>query len=67
MLYLILFSAEEFSVFGGGGFYSQAQRYNYYSSVHNTCFKPFYSFSLIYCFSLLFYLRLELLFSDEFY
>ena len=27
MLYLVLFSAEEFSVFLGGGFYSQAQRY----------------------------------------
>lgn len=27
MLYLVLFSTEEFSVFWGGGFYSQAQRY----------------------------------------
>ena len=65
MLYLILFSAEEFSVFSGGILQPGAKIY--YSSVHNTCFKPFYSFSLIYCFSLLFYLRLELLFSDEFY
>ena len=65
MLYLILFSAEEFSVFLGGILQPDAKIY--YSSVHNTCFKPFYSFSLIYCFSLLFYLRLELLFSDEFY
>ena len=61
MLYLILFSAEEYSFFGGGGILQLGAKI-YYSSVHNTCFKPFYSFSLIYCFSLLFYLRLELLF-----
>ena len=65
MLYLILFSAEEFSGFLGGILQPGAKIY--YGSVHNTSFKPFYSFSLIYCFSLLFYLRLELLFSDEFY
>ena len=65
MLYLILFSAEEYSFLGGGILQLGAKIY--YSSVHNTCFKPFYSFSLMYCFSLLFYLRLELLFSDEFY
>lgn len=58
------FLQKNFPFFLGGGFYSQAQRYNYYSSVHNTCLNLFtrslwfivflccFTFVLNYCFQM---------------